>query len=281
MDAIATADPGNRDYIASVAESLAWLADAERATGNYPAAIAARQRGVAVLERLFAQTKDVNYQQKLIVAKWSLGNLYADQGRTDLASDQYRGAVHEGELLLPKEPNNNQWTEYATKARVALATQYLVAGDMLNANTQTGLVCDASGKLMARDKTNPTWQGLVSACWRLRAKLADKNGSVTEAAQFAQRALDVAKIVRSGDRVADAFRIALSYGLLGDIQQKAGDAAAAKLSWTRALALLPAPRAEEPEQAGERSVLLRKLGREVEARQIASRLQALGYRKFL
>jgi hypothetical protein len=152
---------------------------------------------------------------------------------------------------------------------------------MLNANTQTGLVCDASGKLMARDKTNPTWQGLVSACWRLRAKLADKNGSVTEAAQFAQRALDVAKIVRSGDRVADAFRIALSYGLLGDIQQKAGDAAAAKLSWTRALALLPAPRAEEPEQAGERSVLLRKLGREVEARQIASRLQALGYRKFL
>jgi tetratricopeptide (TPR) repeat protein len=44
MQAIATADPSNREYRQGVAESFAWLGDAERAAGRYSAAIDARKR---------------------------------------------------------------------------------------------------------------------------------------------------------------------------------------------------------------------------------------------
>jgi hypothetical protein len=42
---------------------------------------------------------------------------------------------------------------------------------------------------------------------------------------------------------------------------------------------LPPRTAEEPSQAAERAEILRRLGREGESRQIASRLNAIGYRE--
>lgn len=278
MDAIATADPTNRDYQSSVAESLAWLADAERATGNYSGATAARQRGIAVIERLLAQTKDVKYQQKLIPARRSLGRLYAEQGRTDLASEQLRAAVNEAELLIPKEPANTVWLDYASSARAFLAAELLRAGKADEAASQTGSVCSAATSLLSRDPTNPPWRGTMSACWKLRAKLALARGATSEALSFAQRSLDVAKSIRSGDAVADAYRVSGSYRLVGDIEQKSGNANAARASWMAALRVLPARASEEPDQAAERALILNRVGREAEARPIAARLNTMGFR---
>ena len=279
IDAIATADPTNRDYQASVAESLAWLADAERAIGNYDGAIAARRRGIAVLERLLAETRDVSYQQRLIPARRSLGRLYSEQGRGDLASDQFRAAVNEAEVLIPKEPTNTVWLDYASSARAYLAAELLRAGKMDEAANQTAAVCSGSADLLKRDATNPPWRGTMSACWKLRAKLALARGANGEALGFAQRSLDVAKSIRSGDAVTDAYRVSSTYRLVGDIEQKLGNAKAARASWSAALRVLPAPASEEPDQAAERALILSRLGRETQARPIAAKLNAMGYRQ--
>jgi tetratricopeptide (TPR) repeat protein len=279
MKAIATADSANKDYQASVAESLAWLADAEHATGNYGGAIAARQEGIAVLERLLAATNDVNYQQKLIPAHRALGALYAEQGERGPAVQQFNAAVDEAERLIPKEPNNAVWVDYGATARAALARQLLLAGQVDQAAAQTVAVCGAAQRLLRKDAQNAAWRGTLSTCWALQAKVALARGDSAGGLTFAQRALDAARSVHSGDAVADAYLTAGVYRLLGDVEQRAGDGDAARESWNAAFRHLPPRTAEEPSQAAERAEILRRLGREGESRQIASRLNAIGYRE--
>ena len=48
IDALATADPRNSDYQKSVAESLAWLADAQMSEGQLAQATQTRERHVAL-----------------------------------------------------------------------------------------------------------------------------------------------------------------------------------------------------------------------------------------
>ena len=104
IEAISTADPQNRDYRREVAKSLAWLGDAEQAVGNYPQAIEARRRGIAVLEPLFAKNRDVNDQMRLIPAHRALGKLYSELDSGDLAIDQLKVAVTRPPPFSPRSP---------------------------------------------------------------------------------------------------------------------------------------------------------------------------------
>jgi tetratricopeptide (TPR) repeat protein len=279
MRAIATADPGNKDYQASVAESLAWLADADRATGNYREAISSRQQGIAILERLLASTNDVDYQQRLIPARRMLGTLYAEQGQGSLAVQQFRAAVSLADALIPKEPTNMRWVEYASIARADLAKQLLQSGHTAEAQDLTRAVCDGSNVLLRRDPHKANWLATREQCWTLQARLALGSGDKAGALGFAQRALDVAKSAHSGDSIADAFAIATVYRTIGDIQRDSGDAGAARSSWSAALAQLPKSGAEEPNQMAEHALILRRIGREAEAQPIDAKLQAMGYRQ--
>jgi tetratricopeptide (TPR) repeat protein len=208
-----------------------------------------------------------------------LGVLYAEQGRRDLATQQFRAAVQEAERLLPKEPNNTVWLDYASDARANLAEQLLLAGESAEAASQTKAVCDGAAKLLSHDPRNPAWRSTFSACWRLQAKLALARDANPEALNFARRSLAAAQSVHSGDAVADAYRIGDAYRLVGDIQLNSGDGSGARESWTAALRQLPGQAVERPSEMAERAAILRRLGRSVNAQPISSRLQAMGYRE--
>ena len=123
IEAIATADPGNSDYQKSLAESLAWLADAKSSQGRIDEATALRERDVALLERLFKQSGgDVDYGQMLVPAHRALARLYFVRGRLELAIAQVREAVSHSEQLLGVERTNSQWLDFSANARVAAAT---------------------------------------------------------------------------------------------------------------------------------------------------------------
>ena len=94
---------------------------------------------------------------------------------------------------------------------------------------------------------------------------------------MAQRAVDVAKTAHSGDAVADEFLVASNTRLTGDIQRALGNEGAARASWGAAQRLMPAA-ATEPNQMAERAMIFRRLGRDLEAQQIAGRLAKIGYR---
>ena len=278
IEAISTADPQNRDYQRQLAESLAWLGDAERAIGNYPQAIEVRTRGIALLQRLFAKDRDVNNQMRLIPAQRTLGMLYSEQGRGDLAIEQLRSAVDQAAVLIPQEPNNANWAQFAITAKLAFARQLLLSGKADEATSQTAGACDSANRWLKRDAESATWRIDVAACLTMRARIALAAGAPQAALQPAQAALEVSKTAHTADRINDAYQLAGAYRLVGDVNRKLGNNLAAVAAWSSALALLPKGVAEKPDEMAERAALLQRLGRAADAASLTERLNSMGYR---
>jgi tetratricopeptide (TPR) repeat protein len=278
IEAIATADPRNRAYQQSVAEALAWLGDAQRAVGDFRAATTTRERHVALLERLAAETGDVEFQQRLIPAYRMLGVLYEDQGESGRAVAPLRKSVEVADALLPREPTNTMWLEYGLKAKLELARQLLLSGNRLEAVEETNAACRMVDDLVRRNVRKREWRLGLSHCWAMQVRLSLAAGHNAQALSQAQHGIEAARKVDTGDKVADAFELAVSYRQLGDARQAIGDMNAAREAWNTALTSLPRPESELPDELAERATILRRAGRAAEAQQLAKKLAAMGYR---
>jgi tetratricopeptide (TPR) repeat protein len=277
IEAIATADPNNRDYQQSVAESLAWLGDAQWAVGDFRGATATRQRHVALLERLAAQSGDVEFQQRLIPAYRMLGVLYEDQGLADRASEQLRKSVGVADALVATEPKNTMWREYALKAKLELARQLLLLGNGTEAEPEIRDACRMVSDLLTRNVRKREWRIGLSHCWAMQVRLSLASHSGSQAVNRAQRGIEAARGVDSGDPVTDAFEVAIAYRLLGDAQQAVGDMGAARAAWKSALASLPKAGTDLPDEMAERTIILGRAGSTAEAQQLTGKLFAMGY----
>lgn len=278
MEAVATADPRNDGYQKSVAESLAWLSDAESATGNYPAAIAQRRRQITILQRLAASTGDVTYQQRLIPAYRMLGRLLAERGETAPAIEQLRAAVTQSEALIPKEPTNAVWREYAYRAHGGLASVLLDQGQTAEAERENEASCQLVSGLVRRDPEKALWRQGVAGCWDQRAKIALAKGNGDSALLAAKQSVQIFQTTHSGDKIKDAYLLANSWRLVGDAEQKRGNAGPAAAAWKMGLSQLPANTTEQPFETAVRARLLDRLGRSGEAAAAQARLRLIGYR---
>ena len=278
IQAIATADPQNKNYQQSVAESFTWLGDAERALGNYDAAIDARRRDFSLLERLYRTTGDVDYESRLVAAQRTLGKFYAEHGDTDQAIVQLQAAANQAAILIPKEPANTKWVEFGYSARLVLASEMLASGKMGEAVAATNQACDAITGLLRRNPNKVNWRSSLSDCWAARARMALATGATQLALQQAQAAVDTSRAVHSGDPMTDGYRTAIAYRLIGDAEQRLGDGQAARAAWGSGLASFPSGIPEQPNEMAERASLLRRLGRIAEAQAITTKLNSMGYR---
>jgi tetratricopeptide (TPR) repeat protein len=281
MDAIATADPKNREYRKGLAEATAWLADTDVALGNYREALALRQRDIALLESLLRESNDVDYRQRLIPAHRALGNVYADLGQTDAAIQQFRLATAHSDALARVEPDNAQWTEYGAWPHFDLAKQLLQNGQKDEAAAQVQAGCQMDAKLLSRDGSKAAARKLLTSCLMLQAQLARATGAQGQARGFAEKAVAAAASVHTSDPFEDATGVARAYRLLGDVERENGDAAAASSAWNSALARLSSTSAEEPDQLALHAAILERLGRLAEAQPLRSRLTNMGYRQQL
>ena len=278
IQAIAAADPGNVDYQQSVADSLPWLGDADRAVGDYRGAIDARVRQVALLEQLFAKSRDVGDEMKLVDAKRRLGRYYAEQGRSEEALAELRLAVAEAAVLIPKEPQNAQWVQAGYLAQLALARQLLVSGKADEAAEQAASACGSVQRLLKRNPRNADWRLGWGGCLTLQAQIALARGDRATALQRAQAGLAVTKSTHTADTAGDAYLTSAAYEQVGDVERALGDSAAATAAWQAAFAALPSGIAETPSELNQRAELLQRLGRNGEATQLINHLRSLGYR---
>ena len=280
IEAISKADPGNDEYRKNVAESLAWLGDARQAVGEYGAAIAARQRGVALLQGLYARTGDVDYRQRLVPAQRMLGNLYEERGQAAAALEQYRAAVAHAERLAATEPDNAEWLEYGYLARLYLARQLFLAGQSAEAVAQANAACQVVRHLLTRDGSNATWRNGLSSCLVVQGHLALESGAKAEAVNFARQSIAAAQSgpAPGGDAVTRAFVLAQAYTLLGDGERALGNQDAAQAAWQHALSTIPDGITERPDEMADRAKILTRLGRTGEAAPLRAKLQRMGYR---
>jgi tetratricopeptide (TPR) repeat protein len=278
MEAISTADPANQGYRKSVAESLTWLSDAERATGDYEQAIALRQRTVAIYEQLYNQSYDVRYRERLVPAQNSLGYMYAERGQSDLATQQFNAAIANADALTAVEPRNAVWLDYGARARTALAKLLLATGNAAGAAGQTSAACQTVRELLSRPAPKPEWRKVAFSCATLETEMASATGAKDQALAAAQQAVSAARAAKTSDRVEDAFRLARAYRLVGDVERDRGDLPAARAAWAQGLAAIPPGVAEEPDEMEDHALLLQRLGRDGEARRLSANLSSMGYR---
>ena len=278
MQAISTADPSNKEYRQSVAESLAWLADAERAVGQFDRAVQHRQQNIAIYDQLFAQTADVKYRQHVLPAMRTLGNLYAERGQHALAADQYRATIAQANMLTAVEPANTVWIEYGLNARLDLATELLESGNTGEAASQLSTATQALNSLLSRDKDKPQWRRALARYLLLQAQLSLAARANDQALELAQRALNAALRAHTVDKISDAFLVAQSYRLVGDANRARGDLPAANSAWNTAISTLSVGVPEAPSEIAERVRILQRLGRRAEAQPLARKLTTIGYR---
>src|SRR5438552_13879312 len=160
IQALTTADPANRDYQQSLAESLAWYADAEKDAGDLKLATTLCERNVALLNRLASQNGDVGWRQKLIPAERALANLYASQSRLPKALAHMRAAVATGDELTRVEPNNSKWLGFSAKAKANLAELLLTEGtnEAAEVNESAFTIVTA---ILRRDSMVQDWRGVL------------------------------------------------------------------------------------------------------------------------
>ena len=279
MQAIAIAGPTSREYRKSLAETLAWTADAHTAVGRLDAATAEREQLVALLDRqLRSSGGDVAYGESLVPAHRTLGELYALQGRLGPAIEQAREAVAHAQQLLAREGNNSLWLGYTARARLNLADFLFKAGEKEEAVAELQSACALAASLVARDRSASDWLALRRDCLTTEASFDLGTGAGARALAAGTQALEVAKSMKSSDRFDDQYGIARTYGLLGDAHRLLGNDSAAADAWKHAFAALPRTSAERPSEMNERQHILARVGRTAEARQLSKRLHAMGYR---
>ncbi|HSR01001.1 MAG TPA: TIR domain-containing protein [Sphingomicrobium sp.] len=277
--AIATADPANLDYRASTAESLAWLSDSLDAQGRFGEAIQARQRDIALLNGLVAQTHDNDYRHRLVHADRRLGNLYAELGRTDLALQQFRSAADLGQQLVAVEPDNTRWLEYAASARLDLGKYLLLTGATGEAAANIRSGCAIFTTLVRRHAPPlPGWRWRSVSCSLLEARLSLASGNKADAAQLVRQAIAAAKSIHSGEPVTDALQVAAIDREAGDVADEAGEGTLARQAWAAAFAAYPRGVAETPATASEHAMILQRVGRSNDAQQLRQQLAGLGFK---
>jgi tetratricopeptide (TPR) repeat protein len=176
---------------------------------------------------------------------------------------------------MPIEPENRLWKSLAAGAQLELASTLLALGRVDEAAQQMRSGCALVAAIRGR---NPS-SSKQTACLTMRARLALEAGAYRQAQGLARQALASSQSERNEDPVSNRFGVATAYRLLGDVYQRNGNAQAAKEAWSNALASLPRGIAEKPQELEQHAIILGKLGRVTETKQIVSRLDAMGYRR--
>ena len=279
IERVAAAEPNNRDYQLNFSKSLAWLADAQWSEGKLDEAIAQREREVDLLTRLSKRGRDVEYLEQMIISHQALGRLFASRGESKEALEHLNAAVSVAENLIPSEPDNMRWVEYAASSKLALARTLLAYGSTEDAGVQARSGCDMVNRLLARSPEVAYWQEINRDCLTARTELALAANATDEAASLAGQLLRATQPGGKAINLDDRYKVAAAQRLVGDVANREGDRARAQQAWQAGLDILPKNVVERPRELRERAELLKRVGNVADARSIEARLAAMGFRR--
>jgi tetratricopeptide (TPR) repeat protein len=126
---VAALDPGNRETQISLANSIAWYADAVETRLNLPLATELRNEQVAILDALLAKDpRNMDIAEFHVTALTALSRLDRKSGRTDAAQRRLHAARNTATQLLHHDPNNAVWANRleridAERRKLALGDQ--------------------------------------------------------------------------------------------------------------------------------------------------------------
>jgi tetratricopeptide (TPR) repeat protein len=278
IEKLASLDPSNLAYQREVGTILSWLAEAERARGNYDSAIATRDRQLSLVEGLISGGAiDVQLRYQAAVAHMARGLMVSERTGPAAGARDLQTAALDADELSALEPRNAVWKLTAAMAHLNLARVLLNMGNPSEARSQWAGGCRLAAGLKVSGSGISQARSVQTDCLTLQSRLvlaSDTSGAIA----VAERALASARLERNQDPITDRYRVAAAYLLLGDIRRRSGDSDGGKAAWNAGLAQLPQGIAERPQDMNTHVELLRRLGRDAEARPLTARLTAIGYR---
>lgn len=278
IERLAAADPDNGDYQKSSAESRAWYAESLASEGRLDEAIGQVHGQIDLLQSSFGRSGDMEFLQRLVSARRSLGNLYLAQGNAAEAEREFQVASNASRTLLQRDQSNSRWRFYDALVELDLARSSLASGQIAGARGQAGAACTKLEALTRRDPRDQRWRATFVDCLIVRSRLALLSRDAGAARLTARRAVDVAATVKSPDPQSDLFAQAAAYRMLGEAMAANGDKKAALEAWRSALGLLSSSGPERPSEMAEHARLFRLAGQSAAARGRENHLARLGFR---
>ncbi len=279
--------PADRDLGMEVAATHDLLAATWMEMGRLDAALPhlnAQSRQLAALA--VRHPGDFELRQFLGTSHDSLELWHEARGQLAEALQHARAAGGIFARLAAHDPENQLWAWQRELARAKEAHLLGHSGEPAAGREQLAAVAQAAAGHAAADPGDGKWRLLgARARVQLAAALAAA-GRTEEARRHAAAAVsDLDALARRQPEDADTLRWqARALILLGRLESRRGDPAAAAAAWRRARARLD-PAARDPRQARQVEIqdtwasLLLAEGRAAEARPVLARLHAAGYRQ--
>jgi tetratricopeptide (TPR) repeat protein len=270
--------PQNVEYQQQLVSALAWLADAREFSGHLDEALGLRTRELELLQSLWQSSKgDTRAKRKEMTSRRALARLLASRGDLVQALEQSHEAAAAIDWLMRTEPENTEWIQAGARANFERARIELSANRLAEARAATQAACDASGRLIARDRSVAAWRTTLRLdCLIGRATVALRAGKSGEAVSWAQQAVVLART--EAQPLERALATATAEMMLGDALMQSGHAGAARGAFERALSAWPKSVEKKPSELAQHARLLRRLGRNAEAQPMIKQLAAMGYR---
>ena len=234
------------------AQSLAWLADAEKAQGRFDAARADRRAEARVYEALMAASPhDSDAAAALANNQAETAGIDLESGRADAARPALQDAAARLDALMRAAPDNAIYQSEALTAQRLLAEALLQEGRLPEAAAAAARaiqLCEARMRAAeARHDPAPAWAGPRLGGARITALKVAAAGAPSAAAQrqALQGAPDEAARLRALLAAQPQSRIlgvaaAEAAMLAGDYADLQGDAGRAHAAWSWSLSTLRA-----------------------------------------
>jgi tetratricopeptide (TPR) repeat protein len=278
---LAAAYPANEEYRRSLIEVMAWLSEARERGGRLEEGLAYRERQIALLQPLIhAVNADANYKRQALVAFRVAGRLNAVRGNAPKGLEQLRTSVSIGEQLIKVEPENTQSAELTAGAQFDLARMVLAQGGFAEASALSRSACDRTTRLIAKDTSVALWRlGLRSDCLEIQTRLALEQGTSAEALDRAAELLRIARSENARSRSGDAqLALANAHLIHALVATAEGSRAVAAADFQNAARAWPRSIPDRPSLTAKKVIMLRGLGRRLQADELARKLAAMGYK---
>lgn len=268
---------GSETLVSALANTLNGLANIRDGLGDFAGARQALLESTALTRRLVAADPADNFAPQLLArAQEHSGRLAEMQGRADEAREQYRFALGILAKVASRDSSDTTVAERLAECHLDLGRVLALNGDPRPALEQTRAGTDIMRALLRQDPRRASWKYLAAWLQQVSGRALLLGGDAGGAVRELRRAVAALEPLGKDYQV----QLATTLAVLGDALAAAGQPAAARTAWSRAVALLvpSAGTSYDPLALDAWARSLLQLGRGEEARPALARLAAIGYK---
>ena len=276
-------DSTKLDWQMDLANSYNAAGVVQRKLGEFAGAHASHRAELALKQRLVARDPPNQlYKTRLATAHSFLAELGIALGNIDEATREAQRSRDQFAALASADTSNPDLRRFLGTAHRIAGVVALERGTPAGALAAFGASRALLDPQLAKTPNNAVWQLALARTLTLSSYARTAMGNAGEALVDARRAIAIAEPVvgkRPADQTAGRLALTDAYLAAGDAAQRAGDIAAAREAWTRALNAVDsvARTTGVAELRALNATALVNLGRMEEARPIVRMLEQQGY----